>query len=56
MRKFKNLHRKEQVEYIAVLALFPLFLLFQWLGKSIKCLSTKQRQLTASVLCALLII
>lgn len=56
MRKFKDLHQKERAEYLLTLVLLPFFLLFNRLGKSLKCFSTKGRQLTASVLCAALIL
>lgn len=56
MHKLKDVHGKERAEYIAILALLPFFLLFQWLGRSLKCLSGRSRQLTASVLCAVLIL
>ena len=56
MRKFKDLHKKERAEYLLTLVLLPFFLLFNRLGKSLKCFSTKGRQLTASVLCAALIL
>ena len=56
MRKLKDLNAKEKAEYIAVIALLPLFLLFRRLGKRVKLLSTRGRQLTASALCAALVL
>lgn len=56
MHKFKDLQGKERAEYLLTLVLLPFFLLFNRLGKSLKCFSTKGRQLTASVLCAALIL
>ena len=54
--RFNQLQGKEKAEYITVLSLFPFLLLFQWLGKKIKFLSSKKRQLTASVLCGLVVL
>lgn len=51
MRRFKDLHGKEK----ANTELYPLILLFRWLGKNIKLLSAHRRQLTAFALCAVLI-
>ena len=56
MRKFKNLSKGEKFEYIAILLLYPLFLLFRSLGKGIKLFGTKKRQLTASVLAAAIVL
>ncbi len=56
MRKFKDLSFKEKAVYTATLALFPLFLLFKRLGKRFKFFSTRGRQLTASALCAALVL
>ncbi len=56
MRKNRHSHHKETAERIAMYALLPLFLLFRQIGRKIKCLSTKGRQLTASALCAAIII
>lgn len=50
MNKFKSLSKKDKAEYIAIVALYPFFKLFSWLGKSLKLFGTKKRQITASVL------
>lgn len=56
MRKFKELRGKEKAEYVAIILLLPLFLLFRQLGKNIKWLSLRKHQLTACALCAALIL
>ena len=56
MRRFKDLGGREKAEYAAIIALLPLFLLFRQLGKNIKWLSVRRRQLTACALCAVLIL
>ena len=50
MRNFKNLSKKEKAEYLAMLFLYPLFLLFRQLGNVCKFFEQKKRQLIASVL------
>lgn len=56
MKNFKNLSKKEKATYIAIILLYPFFALFSALGKSVKLFSTKKRQLTASVLCAAIVL
>ena len=56
MRGFKDLKGKERAEYIGIIVLYPLFLLFRLLGKNVKWLSTRGKQLTAAALCAALIL
>ena len=50
MNKFKSLSKKDKAEYIAIILLYPFFMLFSALGKSLKLFGTKKRQITASVL------
>lgn len=56
MRKFKNLKGKEKLEYIAILLMYPMFLLFRRLGKGMKLFSTRKRQLVASALSVAIIL
>ncbi len=50
MKSFKSLSPKEKLEYIGILAIYPFILLFEQMGKSVKFLNTRKRQITASVL------
>ena len=50
MKRFKNLSFREKAEYISILVLYPFFLLFGRLGRSIRLFGTKRRQITASAL------
>ncbi len=50
MKSFKALSFKEKMEYIGILAIYPLILLYEQLGKSVKFLNSRKRQITASVL------
>lgn len=50
MRNFHNLSKKEKAEYISILILYPLFLIFSNLGKTFKFFASKKRQLVASAL------
>src|SRR5574344_1953837 len=50
MKNFKNLSKKEKAEYIAILVLYPFFLLYARLGKVFNIFSTKRRQIVASTL------
>ncbi len=50
MKSFKSLTFKEKMEYIGILAIYPLILLYDQIGKSVKFLNSKSRQITASIL------
>jgi hypothetical protein len=50
MKSFKSLNFKEKMEYIGILAIYPLILLYEQIGKSVKFLNTRKRQITASIL------
>lgn len=50
MNSFLKKKGREKLEYISILLLYPLFLLFNRLGKTFKLFSTKKRQITASIL------
>ncbi|MEG0386323.1 MAG: hypothetical protein RR642_16405, partial [Solibacillus sp.] len=56
MKKFNRLSKKEKAEYIAIIALYPLFVLFSFLGKTLMMFGTKKRQIMASVLSFTMII
>ncbi len=56
MRVFKELSGKEKGTALAVLLLYPFMLLFARLGKSVKFLNTRGRQITASALTACLLL
>ncbi len=45
MKRFKNLSFREKAEYISILVLYPFFLLFGRLGRSIRLFGTKRRTL-----------
>ncbi len=50
MKSFRALNFKEKMEYIGILAIYPLILLYEQIGKSVKFLNTRKRQITASIL------
>ncbi len=50
MRSFKSLSFKEKLEYIGILAIYPLILLYEQIGKSLKFLNSRSKQITASIL------
>ncbi len=50
MKSFSALNFKEKMEYIGILAIYPLILLYEQIGKSVKFLNSKSRQITASIL------
>ncbi len=56
MKSFKSLNFKEKMEYIGIRAIHPLILLYAQLGKSVKFLNTRARQITASVLAVCLML
>ena len=56
MRNFKSLNLKEKAEYCAIIALYPLFLIFKYLGKSFKFFESRKRQIIASALCFAMIL
>ncbi len=55
MKTFKKLTKKEKLEYVGIMAIYPLILLYGTLGKSFKFLNSRSRQITASILTACLI-
>ncbi len=50
MKSFKSLTLKEKMEYIGILAIYPLILLYEQIGKSVKFLNSRSKQITASIL------
>ncbi len=50
MKSFRALNFKEKLEYIGILAIYPLILLYGSLGKSVKFLNSRKKQITASIL------
>ena len=50
MKKFKGLSAGEKAQYICILALYPLYMLFERLGKTVKLFGTQKRRISASVL------
>ncbi len=50
MKSFSALNFKEKMEYIGILAIYPLILLYEQIGKSVKFLNSRSKQITASIL------
>lgn len=50
MNQFKRLTEKEKAKYIASITLYPMFMIFRFLGRGFKLFGTKKRQITASLL------
>ena len=50
MKSFKSLNFKKKKEYIGILAIYPLILLYEQIGKSVKFLNSRSKQITASIL------
>ncbi len=50
MKTFKQLNAKEKILYLGIMLLYPLILLYDYIGKYIKFFSIRKRQITASIL------
>ncbi len=56
MKTFSDLNFKEKMEYIGILAIYPLILLYEQIGKSVKFLNSRGKQITASILTVCLLL